>query len=61
MSESTIKKGDVVNFLLKKVETTGKVVKVYEEKDKTYAKISYKFDETKNKYCFKQTKFLTLI
>jgi hypothetical protein len=61
MSETTIKKGDVVSFLLKKIETTGKVVKVYDENEKTYAKISYKFDETKNKYCFKQTKVLKLI
>ncbi len=55
MNESQIKKGDVVSFLLKKVETTGKVVKVYDENEKTYAKI-----KIEGKYCFKQTKDLTL-
>jgi hypothetical protein len=49
MSEQQIVKGTEVKFTSKREEKQGKVVKVYNENNKTYCKIN-----CNNKYYFKQ-------
>jgi len=50
-TQATVEVGTIVNFKSKKVDRTGKVIKIYQENDKTY----YKINEN-NKYYFKQLK-----
>lgn len=55
MTQSIIGVGTIVSFITKKQELSGKVIKIYQQGDKTYYKIS-----SNKRYYFKQLKNLTI-
>jgi hypothetical protein len=54
--ENKIEVGSTVAYKSKKTDHTGKVIKIYEQNDKTYYKI-----KNEKKYHFKQLKSISLV